>query len=452
MKRKSCNLSQEQLADRLGISRQAVSKWESGLSYPDMEKLMQLCKILNCTLDELLDDGVISEGVTPNIPSEKASSDSYLKDFLSFITRIYNMLCQMTWKDRFKCFFEMAFLVIVLVFLGFVCYYVLDLITYEILDMIPFQTRFLSRVFSSLYSVSLLVVGIIIFFHLFKIRYLDYFVTVEDKNVEKQTVEDPVEKQENQKQSSTKPQEKEKIIIRDPAHTPLRFFHLLSKALLLCIKFCIVFCAIPVAFLFIFFVFLFTASLFHVIYSSLFLWISLGILGGIGLCYVVLELAYRFIFNVKQAFKKLFIVVLISFCLIGIGAGITVCVLLSFDTTQERLESSYITDVQNIDFEEGLSFRFYCPYTYVVDEEEENIRLEITHLPFVHYDFGQQTSSDTSYVLHYKTTPQELYQAFLRDLGQKRLYSYTSDEAISVRLITSSKNFKQLGIANITKK
>ena len=54
--RKNNNMSQEQLADRLGVSRQAVSKWESGISMPDMEKIMQLCKILNCSLDDLVDD------------------------------------------------------------------------------------------------------------------------------------------------------------------------------------------------------------------------------------------------------------------------------------------------------------------------------------------------------------------------------------------------------------
>ena len=40
VKRKQNNLSQEQFADTLGVSRQAVSKWESGTSYPDMDKII----------------------------------------------------------------------------------------------------------------------------------------------------------------------------------------------------------------------------------------------------------------------------------------------------------------------------------------------------------------------------------------------------------------------------
>lgn len=45
--RKQNNYSQEQLADMVGISRQSVSKWETGESYPDMAKIIQLCKILS---------------------------------------------------------------------------------------------------------------------------------------------------------------------------------------------------------------------------------------------------------------------------------------------------------------------------------------------------------------------------------------------------------------------
>ena len=43
--RKDNNLSQEQLAEKLGVSRQAVSKWESNLSYPEMDKVIQICNL-----------------------------------------------------------------------------------------------------------------------------------------------------------------------------------------------------------------------------------------------------------------------------------------------------------------------------------------------------------------------------------------------------------------------
>ena len=52
--RKQANLSQEKLAEQLGVTRQAVSKWESGLSSPDLDMVVRLCEILNVTSDQLL--------------------------------------------------------------------------------------------------------------------------------------------------------------------------------------------------------------------------------------------------------------------------------------------------------------------------------------------------------------------------------------------------------------
>ena len=48
------NLSQEALADKLDVSRQTVSKWESGAAYPEVDKLVALAEFFHCTLDQLL--------------------------------------------------------------------------------------------------------------------------------------------------------------------------------------------------------------------------------------------------------------------------------------------------------------------------------------------------------------------------------------------------------------
>lgn len=52
--RKQKGLSQEELADRLGVSRQAVSKWESAQSVPDVEKIIALSEFFEVTTDYLL--------------------------------------------------------------------------------------------------------------------------------------------------------------------------------------------------------------------------------------------------------------------------------------------------------------------------------------------------------------------------------------------------------------
>ena len=54
--RRSCGLSQEELAEQLDVSRQAVGKWEQGQAYPEVEKLLTLCAVLNTSLDALMTD------------------------------------------------------------------------------------------------------------------------------------------------------------------------------------------------------------------------------------------------------------------------------------------------------------------------------------------------------------------------------------------------------------
>lgn len=57
--RKSKHISQEELAEKLGISRQSVSKWETGENYPSMANILCLCDIFKCKINELVKDDFI---------------------------------------------------------------------------------------------------------------------------------------------------------------------------------------------------------------------------------------------------------------------------------------------------------------------------------------------------------------------------------------------------------
>ena len=82
------NMTQEQLAVLLGVSRQAVTKWESEKSYPEMDKLLKLCQIFNCTLDELVQGDLTANEPTqpPQIkpstpPADVFDYDSVMRRF-----------------------------------------------------------------------------------------------------------------------------------------------------------------------------------------------------------------------------------------------------------------------------------------------------------------------------------------------------------------------------------
>lgn len=53
------NMSQQELADKLYITRQSISKWESGLVAPDLEKLLKMSELFNVKIDDLLNDNFI---------------------------------------------------------------------------------------------------------------------------------------------------------------------------------------------------------------------------------------------------------------------------------------------------------------------------------------------------------------------------------------------------------
>lgn len=74
--RKIKNISQEQLAEQLEVSRQAVSKWESGSGYPETEKLIKICELFDCSMDQIM-KGKISA----DVPGEKKKYEDLQNKF-----------------------------------------------------------------------------------------------------------------------------------------------------------------------------------------------------------------------------------------------------------------------------------------------------------------------------------------------------------------------------------
>lgn len=82
--RKEKGLSQEDLAEKLGVSRQAVAKWEAGLSYPDVDNLIILSNLFHISIDSLLktDEDSCNRNVIPSM-----QVDSSMEDMVDFLCR-----------------------------------------------------------------------------------------------------------------------------------------------------------------------------------------------------------------------------------------------------------------------------------------------------------------------------------------------------------------------------
>ena len=78
--RKELNFTQEQLADILGVSRQSISKWESDIAYPETDKLIELGKLFDCSMDYLLKEDVTEK--KSSLPKETETFwDKFKKQF-----------------------------------------------------------------------------------------------------------------------------------------------------------------------------------------------------------------------------------------------------------------------------------------------------------------------------------------------------------------------------------
>jgi DNA-binding XRE family transcriptional regulator len=72
------NMTQEQLAMMVGVSRQSVTKWEAERAYPEMDKLLKICQVFDCSLDELVQGDLTTREAEPdkNVPVDAGASDS----------------------------------------------------------------------------------------------------------------------------------------------------------------------------------------------------------------------------------------------------------------------------------------------------------------------------------------------------------------------------------------
>ena len=87
--RKENNLSQEQLAEKLGVSRQSVSKWESNQSYPEMDKILLICKLFNYDIGELMNENIKEVSETKQ---SKSKANKAIEDFFDYITRFVDKI------------------------------------------------------------------------------------------------------------------------------------------------------------------------------------------------------------------------------------------------------------------------------------------------------------------------------------------------------------------------
>lgn len=440
--RKENNITQEGLADKLNVSRQAVSKWESGSAYPDTEKLIQISKIFNVSLDELINDNIDRNN---NNSSQKISFMEILNDILEFISKSLNMFWSMKFVDKIKCLFEMAMLVLVVVLVGMISTSVIVNLIRRILVFMPNELLYaICNIFDALLFFVWIVLGIMIVVKIFKTRYLDYYVFVADDSVNVKTIEEPIKELKEKKEY--------KVVIRDPKDSSLNILKKIGKLFSVLTKcFCFLLEIPLVIFLILCIVFL-VYSIFYIFDGLFFNGISLAIFGVILLIYLMIEFIYNLLFNREHMVNRIFVLFTFSISLIGIGIGLSFASLSNFTFIENEKKETNIHMIEMSD-DLVLASMLYdiSDSDIIIDNSLDNIKLEVTSYGEVNaYVYSYNEYIDDGYKknlfrivevsMNYNEI--EFYKDIINNLKDEKIVNY--DIGYEVKMYVSELNLTKL--------
>lgn len=382
--RKDNNLSQEQLAEKLNVSRQSVSKWESGQSYPEMDKVIQICSLFNLNINELINEN-ISE--VNEVKESQNRTNKYISSFFDYITKVVDMFTSMKFGQILKCLFEQAFIILILFIVGLIISNVASSLFSSVFNFLPEGIFWrLYNVVESIFIVILMIIGTVILLHIFKIRYLDYYEIVkEDKKepVEEFVTEvEAVEVKDEKKPKIILEKKKEKVVIRDPKHADYRFFTGLGKFILLCIKFFVALILGGFALSLIGFVICVPLTFLVIKNIVLFGGLLLSVIGCIGINLVVIELLYNFIFNRKFNKLRAFIVSVISLIVVGLGIGLCTIAFVNIEVVDEYYKNTK-TEFE-LKMEDNIRIESWYPFVNeeeisYVEQDIDSIKIVVEH-------------------------------------------------------------------------
>ena len=111
--RKKSGMSQEELAERMNVSRQSVSKWESAQSVPDLEKILRLGELFGVTTDYLLKDEIEDEEFVG-----KDTSECNRKITLAEANEFLELRKKASWRIALATFLNIAAVTQLIIFGG----------------------------------------------------------------------------------------------------------------------------------------------------------------------------------------------------------------------------------------------------------------------------------------------------------------------------------------------
>jgi transcriptional regulator with XRE-family HTH domain len=420
--RKEHNLSQEQLADELGVSRQAISKWESAVAYPEMDKIIALCDKFDLNIDDLLHKDI---GEVKGEEESNKKINNFMNDFLKFFSDTVDLFSKMDFKSKVKCLFEQFIIILFLFFLSLIVSHILNSFFSSLFGFIPGNGfNFITTIMRSVVNVALFVAAVTIIAHIFKTRYLSYYNQVKKDYNEKN--KDVIKAGEaNEICFKT---EENSIVIRDPKHSEYGFINGLFKIIVGVFKFFLLCYSLHFAFML---VGLFVALIMSfMLYKTglFFVGLILSILSSAVIIIIIMLLVLNFVFNRKNNKKVMIWGFLLSLVMFGVGCGLTVTGALQFDVTEDK---GTLLETKTVEYDMKDNVVLY-PNTHYdiefIESDNDNIKVEYSMIKYCNLE--ERINDKEGYTISGWTRceePMKLIRDYIKVVNEKKVILIESD-------------------------
>ena len=439
--RKQKKLSQEELAYKLGVSRQAVSKWESGAAFPETEKMLSICKIFDCTLDDLMNGDIPQLEIDKD---RKYTFNDLVNEVTEIVSRTFNMFDNMTFKSIFRFGFEMFILFLIILLLHIPFSYLFSLGNNVLLNINGNISNLFISIWKLITELVYIVVAVVSFVYIYKIRFLDKF--------------ESAKKEYSRTQESKEEVVKEEIVDKKGRKVEIRrydfgLFSFIGKVALFFIKCFTAFISLPIIFLLFASVASVLIGIVLMFNGVIFVGVIVFLLSLIVFTISLLYILYNFIVNHRSDWQKLFIFFVA--CIVGFGIGAGLCVL---EFSKMKISNEAPNNVTRNVKEEIIEMKDNyvlqnIPYDtqYIVDETlGNNLRIEVEYYEEFTQDVKIETSENpTTDIYVYplgklSVDLSQLYTILVNDLKEKTISNYFALGNIYVKVYASELNINKL--------
>ena len=430
--RKKSGMSQEELAEHLGVSRQSVSKWESNNTYPETDKIVQIANLFECSMDDLINDKITD--VEGSLRKNKNNFNIMIDSLLEFITKTVNMFSKMTFLEGLQCIIEMLIVGFILWIIGSIIISISSSVIAGLFKFISGDVVIKARLFTTgILNILWFVLSMIFIIHTFKIRYLNKY---EKELVKKE------EKVETKKVRETK--KEEKITVSN--EEPFAFLGGLSKIIIYFIKFIALCFLISVVCSMIPLLILLVLSLALITTNILFTGTTISLIGSIIISIQIIVLIIYFVINKTPNAKIHIITFISSIILIGVGIGISVLSIKNF----KIVENTNLTPKSiNIEYIDNLVIDTHnnSIYNYEVDDTITDNKIEVIKnidSRIINISKSNIITEDNMNVIYinedFNRDINSLLKVIKQDLKKSKLSSFNESNEITIKANTNTIN------------